>query len=202
MSLGLLAACMGVMFLVRGALSGSHSGSTSAAGWWRSSFVCGGRRRGLSRGSVWVLLAGVGAWAYCSGTSPVFLTATQLFHLARTRKLLDLGNLSLGSVNEFADGSLHPGYAFPLWHGLTGRHRQDRRSRSERRRAARAERPGAGGAARCLRGRLGGLPLAAAGARLGDRPGRAGGGRARLRRHLRLARATRDGRAATCSRRW
>ena len=41
-----------------------------------------------------------------------------LFHLARARKLLDLDELSLDGVSEFADGSLHPGYAFPLWHGL------------------------------------------------------------------------------------
>jgi len=41
-----------------------------------------------------------------------------LFHLARTRKLLELDDLSLDRVSEFADGSLHPGYAFPLWHGL------------------------------------------------------------------------------------
>ena len=26
--------------------------------------------------------------------------------------------LSLDAVNEFADGGLHPGYAFPLWHGF------------------------------------------------------------------------------------
>jgi hypothetical protein len=41
-----------------------------------------------------------------------------LFHLARVRKLLEFGDLSLSSVNEFADGGLHPGYAFPLWHGF------------------------------------------------------------------------------------
>jgi hypothetical protein len=41
-----------------------------------------------------------------------------LFHLARARKLLDLDALSLERVSEFADGSLHPGYAFPLWHGF------------------------------------------------------------------------------------
>ena len=41
-----------------------------------------------------------------------------LFHLARVRKLLDLDKLSLDRVSEFADGSLHPGYAFPLWHGF------------------------------------------------------------------------------------
>ena len=41
-----------------------------------------------------------------------------LFHLARVRKLLEFGNLSPDSVGEFADGGLHPGYAFPLWHGF------------------------------------------------------------------------------------
>ncbi|HUH15705.1 MAG TPA: hypothetical protein VML35_07460 [Gaiellaceae bacterium] len=41
-----------------------------------------------------------------------------LFHLARARKLEAFDVLSLGAVNEFADGGLHPGYAFPLWHGF------------------------------------------------------------------------------------
>ncbi len=41
-----------------------------------------------------------------------------IFHLARVRKLAELGDLSLSSVNEFADGGLHPGYAFPLWHAF------------------------------------------------------------------------------------
>ena len=40
------------------------------------------------------------------------------FHLARVQKLLAFDDLSLASANEFADGGLHPGYAFPLWHGL------------------------------------------------------------------------------------
>ncbi len=40
------------------------------------------------------------------------------FHLARVQKLLAFGDLSVGSVNEFPDGGLHPGYAFPLWHGF------------------------------------------------------------------------------------
>jgi hypothetical protein len=41
-----------------------------------------------------------------------------LFHLARVRKLVDLGDLHLRSVDELARGGLHPGYAFPLWHGF------------------------------------------------------------------------------------
>lgn len=38
-----------------------------------------------------------------------------LFHLARSRKLLELGDLSLHATDEFPDGGLHPGYALPLW---------------------------------------------------------------------------------------
>jgi hypothetical protein len=40
-----------------------------------------------------------------------------LFHLGRERKLAELDELaSLQMLNEFRDGGLHPGYAFPLWH--------------------------------------------------------------------------------------
>jgi hypothetical protein len=41
-----------------------------------------------------------------------------LFHEARVRKLVDFGSLHLRTVDEFKDGGLHPGYAFPLWHGF------------------------------------------------------------------------------------
>ncbi|MGN6799141.1 MAG: hypothetical protein ACTHKS_13460 [Gaiellaceae bacterium] len=41
-----------------------------------------------------------------------------LFHEARVRKLVHFGDLHLRTVDEFKDGGLHPGYAFPLWHGL------------------------------------------------------------------------------------
>ena len=46
------------------------------------------------------------------------VTGDGLFHEARVRKLVDLGHLHLRSVDELADGGLHPGYAFPLWHGF------------------------------------------------------------------------------------
>ena len=44
------------------------------------------------------------------------LDGDALFHLARVRKLLAFGDLNLRTVDEFKDGGLHPGYAFPLWH--------------------------------------------------------------------------------------
>jgi hypothetical protein len=51
--------------------------------------------------------------AYSLGTGDV------LFHLARARKIADGETLSsLNVVGEFRDGGLHPGYAFPLWHGI------------------------------------------------------------------------------------
>lgn len=42
-----------------------------------------------------------------------------LFHIAYARKLDELPQLdSLEAVGHFSGGGLHPGYAFPLWHGL------------------------------------------------------------------------------------
>jgi hypothetical protein len=41
-----------------------------------------------------------------------------LFHLGRVRKLDTFGDLHVRSVDEFVDGGLHPGYAFPLWHAF------------------------------------------------------------------------------------
>jgi hypothetical protein len=41
-----------------------------------------------------------------------------LFHVARVRKLDSFDSLSLRAVDEFRDGGLHPGYAFPLWHAF------------------------------------------------------------------------------------
>ena len=59
------------------------------------------------------LLAGLLLW-HVAGV----LQGDALFHLARVRKLDAFGNLHLGSVDEFRDGGLHPGYAFPLWHAF------------------------------------------------------------------------------------
>lgn len=46
------------------------------------------------------------------------LDGDALFHLARVRKLEAFHALTLRRIDEFVDGGLHPGYAFPLWHGL------------------------------------------------------------------------------------
>jgi hypothetical protein len=68
----------------------------------------------------WSWLAGLGGAAVgillfsVAGT----VQGDGLFHLARVRKLAELDGLSLEGVGEFADAGLHPGYAFPLWHGF------------------------------------------------------------------------------------
>jgi hypothetical protein len=58
---------------------------------------------------------GIALWAIAGQ-----LDGDALFHLARVRKLEAFNNLSLDTVDEFVDGGLHPGYAFPLWHVFMG----------------------------------------------------------------------------------
>jgi hypothetical protein len=66
---------------------------------------------------VWAWIVGVVlGWFLWHVEGPVI--GDGLFHEARVRKLVDLTSLHLTSVDEFRDGGLHPGYAFPLWHGF------------------------------------------------------------------------------------
>lgn len=120
-SLGLLAACMGVMFVVHGSLALAlwlYAGCGLVALAFAWIFAWRGREAPTrTKGTIWVILAGIGLGILLWRVAGV-LHGDQLFHLARARKLLELNDLSLGSLNEFADGSLHPGYAYPLWHGL------------------------------------------------------------------------------------
>jgi hypothetical protein len=67
-----------------------------------------------ARGLVAVAGVAIGALVWSiEGT----VKGDAIFHLGRIRKLDDFGSLSLRAVDEFKDGGLHPGYAFPLWHG-------------------------------------------------------------------------------------
>jgi hypothetical protein len=59
------------------------------------------------------LVFGVALWRVAGS-----LGGDALFHLARIRKLEAFHALTLHRVDEFVDGGLHPGYAFPLWHVL------------------------------------------------------------------------------------
>jgi len=72
------------------------------------------RAGGISAWSLGVLglgaIAGISLWWVSGYDGDAF------FHLARVQKLLAFDSLSLRSLDEFRDGGLHPGYAFPLWH--------------------------------------------------------------------------------------
>jgi hypothetical protein len=60
------------------------------------------------------LLLGVAVWWVSEA-----IQGDGLFHTARARKLDELPSLgSVNALNEFRDGGLHPGYAFPVWHAV------------------------------------------------------------------------------------
>jgi hypothetical protein len=69
------------------------------------------------RSPKWVIGIGIVLGWFLWGVSDV-IVGDGLFHEARVRKLISFGDLHLKTVDEFKDGGLHPGYAFPLWHGF------------------------------------------------------------------------------------
>ena len=72
-------------------------------------------RLGWARAGVFAAGVGLGlALWHVEGA----VVGDALFHEARVRKLVELSHLHLRSVDELAHGGLHPGYAFPLWHGF------------------------------------------------------------------------------------
>ena len=66
----------------------------------------------------WAVFAGGAALGIALWHVEGAVVGDGLFHEARVRKLVDLSHLHLRSVDELAHGGLHPGYAFPLWHGF------------------------------------------------------------------------------------
>jgi hypothetical protein len=115
-SLALLFGALAVTFLVGASLTLTLV-LLLAAGLAALPFAWRSPRAPLTPGWGWVLGAGVVLglllW-HVAGE----IGGDGLFHLARVRKLDAFDSLSLDAVNEFADGGLHPGYAFPLWHGF------------------------------------------------------------------------------------
>ena len=115
-SVAVVAAALALTFAVHGSLwltLGLDLGVGAAA----APFAI--RRRARSErepGGVLVVLAGVVLGALLWGIEGV-VRGDAIFHLGRIRKLDDFGALSLRTVDEFKNGGLHPGYAFPLWHG-------------------------------------------------------------------------------------
>ncbi len=115
-SLALIFGALAVTFAVGSSLSLTLI-LLLAAGVVAATFARNAPRAERIPGRRWVFLAGallgLLLW-HVAGN----IGGDGLFHLARVQKLDAFGSLSLDAVNEFADGGLHPGYAFPLWHGF------------------------------------------------------------------------------------
>jgi hypothetical protein len=116
-SLGALAAGLGVVFL-------AHT-SFSLALWIMlavgiAALATTPRRRPprLIELSGLLVAAAVALGAVAWRLSAAQVSGDGLFHLARVRKLVELSSLRPSSLDELVGGSLHPGYAFPLWHAF------------------------------------------------------------------------------------
>jgi hypothetical protein len=122
-ALAVLAGGMGVMFLVHGSLTlallvaGAVGAAALVAAFLRPTHTALLAEERV--GAALVLAAGtalgIALWRVAG---PV--DGDALFHLARVRKLVSFDEIGIHTPDEFRDGGLHPGYAFPLWHGLLG----------------------------------------------------------------------------------
>jgi hypothetical protein len=114
-SLAALFLGMAVMFAAHGSiwLAAAVMGGASLAA---APFALRGPAPRVSAWTVGVLAlglaAGIAMWWVASYGGDSF------FHLGRVRKLVDFDSISLRSLDEYRDGGLHPGYAFPLFHGF------------------------------------------------------------------------------------
>jgi hypothetical protein len=119
LSLAVLALGLGLVFVVGGpvtvALTPPAVASVLATG-----VLVTRRSVEASERRSWAVLAVLGlgvAYAAVLWWAAGPLQSDGFFHAARVRKLAELPSLtSLSSVGEFQNGSLHPGYLFPLWH--------------------------------------------------------------------------------------
>jgi hypothetical protein len=126
-SLALVFAVFAVVFTVSGTLGlavGLLGGTMLAAFGLSFRSAAPGLDRAEIRAVLALLVAGAalaGALWWATGTIGGSLgpsVSDALFHLARVRKLDDAGALgSISIVNEISAEHVHPGYAFPLWHG-------------------------------------------------------------------------------------
>jgi hypothetical protein len=112
LSIGIVAAALALTFAVHGSLTLTLV-LVLVVGAIAAPF---NRRVELDRAPAAIALAGLALGAAVWAIEGV-LSGDALFHLGRVRKLDDFGSLTLRTVDEFRDGGLHPGYAFPLWHG-------------------------------------------------------------------------------------
>src|SRR4029077_9555039 len=108
----LVLALIGLGALIVGRALGNEPGSLFEPG---SRVSRSKLRQGPGRVSIFLLGTVLGLFLWQVEGAVV---GDGLFHEGRVRKLVALGDLHLRTVDEFKDGGLHPGYAFPLWHGF------------------------------------------------------------------------------------
>ena len=119
-SCALVAGALAITFAVHGSLDLTLAlvlvaGAVALPFTWRDSARQRLDARALSGRTVIALVGaalGIALWSVEG-----LVHGDAIFHLGRVRKLDELGSLSLRAVDEFRNGGLHPGYAFPLWHG-------------------------------------------------------------------------------------
>jgi uncharacterized protein DUF6541 len=126
-SLALLFAVFALVFAVSGTLGlavGLLGGTMLAAFGLSLRTAAPALDRGETRAVFALFVVGAalaGALWWATGTIGGSLgpsVSDALFHLARVRKLDEGGSLgSIAVVNEISGSDVHPGYAFPLWHG-------------------------------------------------------------------------------------
>ena len=114
-SVALVAGALAFTFAVHGSLN-LTLGLVLGAGAVALPFSLRIKPEPAPRGRGLVALAGIAFGAALWGIEGI-VHGDAIFHLGRIRKLLDFDSLTLRTVDEFKDGGLHPGYAFPLWHG-------------------------------------------------------------------------------------
>ena len=116
LSVALLAGALGVVFLLHTGI-GVALAILAGAALVALPFAASRGPARLPSGSLLVLGLGA-AFAVALWQVAAPIEGDALFHLARVRKLWAFDDLTLSAVTEFRDGGLHPGYAFPLWHGF------------------------------------------------------------------------------------
>ena len=145
-SLALIFGALAVTFAVGSSLSLTLAAAARGRRRRGSAFARSAPRAERIPGRRWVLLRRRACSGSCSGTSPGTSAATGS-SISRACGSWSSSTRSRSTrVNEFADGGLHPGYAFPLWHGFLAlvaqvgwrRPGRGRPARGDRARAARA----------------------------------------------------------------
>jgi hypothetical protein len=74
----------------------------------------------VQRGWDWVTSAFVAVGALFAWAERGAIALDGLYHVALSRKLLELAHPTFNNVNRFADGGPNPAYALPGWHALVG----------------------------------------------------------------------------------